>query len=446
MNYNPTGSRIKVNKASSNSTRTSILVLIQMVLAFITIAFLNFGIFTYAMPYVPNFIRWGLFMAWFGLSLIMNKKFVKTFFIQCWPLLLFYFYILFISFFIEEDLDVYLKSISYLIMVYSIFLYYFSGKHRRFQKILSVFLFVDCVFLAINTYIHLQINPMLARYLSTSIEVRERLLGMETFFGVGGYGYFYALVSIILLLGFLFLNYRKRKLLIVLLIFAFTTLLIQASFTIAILYAFILLTLLVILRYTNKYTFVAIALLGLMTILIFQGMVASMFSQLADIDGISYEVSVRFAELAYFFSGNDISGTDLNSRQNLYLQSVNAFANNILTGTVLTNSNTYRAGGHSAWLDLLAQFGLFSIPFFIFLFKAYKYCRNRIPINFRTFFNVYWLYYICLGFTNTLLFANIYTIWFLFLPIVISSFFEISENSAITVQEIEEYKMQRDLR
>jgi hypothetical protein len=75
-----------------------------------------------------------------------------------------------------------------------------------------IFLFLDCVVVVINTYIHLQMNPLIARYLAAGpgTEARERLLGTATFYGVGGYEYFYSLVSIILLLGFLFLNCRKK--------------------------------------------------------------------------------------------------------------------------------------------------------------------------------------------------------------------------------------------
>ena len=431
MIYNSTILKNEYKKAVSNSAGLNILRVIQMALAFIVIAWLNWGTFTYFMPYAPYPIRWGSFLAWFGLALTSNKKFAKTFCIQCWPLLFFYFYILVISLFVEKDLVIYIKRISFLIMVYSIFLYYFDEKYRRFQKFLCVFLLLDCVVVAINTYIHLQLNPMVARYLATGIETRERLLGATAFYGVGSYGYFYSLVSIILLLAFLFLNCRENFFLVLLSIFAFTALLIQASFAVAIIFTFIFLTLLVVIKYTNKHTFIVIALLGVMVLLIFPGTIASIFRQLSNITGIPYLVSGKFNELVTFFSRNDVSGTDLNVRQSLYLQSVDAFVNNILTGTVLTNSNMYSAGSHSAWLDLLANFGLFSIPFFIFLFRAYKYCKIRVPLTFRPFFKVYWLYYICLGFVNTLLFANIFIIWFLFLPLFISSFFEIEKSNAV---------------
>ena len=431
MIYNPTILKNEYKKNVSNSGGLNILRFIQMAIAFIVIAWLNEGVFTYVVPYIPNYIRWGLFLAWFCLALTSNKKFAKIFCIQCWPLLLFYFYMLFISFVIEKDLVLDIKSISFLIMVYSIFLYYFNGTYRRFQKFLCIFLFLDCVVVAINTYLHLQVIPMLSRDLSMESKYIERLYGTVAFHGVGSYGYFYSLVAIILLLGFLFLNYPKKKFLGLLLIFAFTFLVVQAAFTIAILFTFIFLILQVVIRYTNKYIFIVITILGIMIFLIFPGIFTSMFKQLADIEVIPYQVSERFDTLALFFSGNDISGTDVDARLSRYLQSVDVFINNILTGTVLTGSNKYSKGGHSTWFDLLATFGLFSIPFFIFLFKAYKYCIERVPVMFRTFFKVYWLYYVCLGFVNILLFSSIYTIWFLFLPFFISSFFEISEKSAI---------------
>jgi len=341
MIYNPTILENEYKEVSFNNTRLNILRITKMALAFIVIAWLDYGTFTYVMPYVPNYIRWGLFLVWFGLALTSNKNFAKTFFVLSWPLLFFYFYVVFISFFIEKDIKVYIKSISYLIMVYSIFLYYFSERYKKFQKFLCTFLFLDIIVVAINTYLQLQVNPMIARYLSTGIETREKLLGTATFYGVGSYGYFYALVSIILLLGFLFLNYRKKKFLALSLIFAFTSLLIQASFTLAILFTFSFLTLLVVIKYTNKYIFIVITMLGIIILLIFPGTFPSIFGQLANIEGISSEVSVRFDELALFLSGNDISGTDVNARLSRYLQSIDTFVNNVIIGTVAINSNIY---------------------------------------------------------------------------------------------------------
>ena len=408
---------IRFKKTSCTGSRGNLLKFLQMVLALIVIVWMNNGLFAYAVPYIPNFIRYGLYFVWLGLAVVANNIFVKTLIIQAWPLLLFYFYVIFISFFANTSLVFYIKSISYLLMVYTIFLYYFNDKDRRFQKYLCNFLILDCIAVGVNTYLQLQKNPLLTRYLSTGENT-------EFFPGVGSYSYFYPLVSIILLLTFLFLNQPKRKLSLLLAIVAAITLLIQSTFTIAIICVFIFILLMFIMRYSNKYVFVFIAISVIILFLMFQGIFASLFMRLADIQGIPYEVSVRFLEITDIFSGYSISGTDLNSRQGLYLQSVDAFANNILIGTVANNSNLYSAGGHSAWFDLLATFGLFSIPFFMFLYKSYKYCKNKIPAYFLPFVNVYWLYYICLGFINTILFSSIFTIWFLFLPVFINAYFK----------------------
>jgi hypothetical protein len=150
---------------------------------------------------------------------------------------------------------------------------------------------------------------------------------------------------------------------------------------------------------------------------------ASILTLFAEIQVIPYEVSVRLIELSDLFSGYDIFGTDLYSRQSLYLQSLDAFLNHVFIGTLSYDNNIYAAGGHSAWLDLLATFGLCSTPFFIFLYKAYKYCIKGVPVAFRTFVNVYWLYFVSLGFINTLLFTPIFTVWFLFLPVFINECF-----------------------
>jgi len=79
MINNPTILKNEYKETSSNSTVLNILRLIKMTLAFIVIAWLNSGVFTYVVPYIPNYIRWGLFLAWFCLALTSNKKFAKIY-------------------------------------------------------------------------------------------------------------------------------------------------------------------------------------------------------------------------------------------------------------------------------------------------------------------------------------------------------------------------------
>ena len=79
MIYNSTVLKNEYKEELSNSTGLNILRLIQISLAFISITWMNGGAFTYVMPYLPNYLRWGLFLAWFCLALTSNKKFAKIF-------------------------------------------------------------------------------------------------------------------------------------------------------------------------------------------------------------------------------------------------------------------------------------------------------------------------------------------------------------------------------
>lgn len=392
-------------------------------LALFVICWMLSGMFAFVLPYVPNFVRWGIFLVWFTSSVLHRKLFLKTFIRQSWPLLFLYCYILLISLFSEQHyVDVYLKSILYLIMIYSIFLYYFDSKYIKFQKVVVSFIFLDCVVLAINTYVQLQTHPMMARILATTPETMEANFGASVINGVGSYRYFYALVSIILLLGYCFLNFHKRRLLTLFTTIAFCIVLFKASFTIAIVLTFMFLVALITLRYTNKMTFIIVSTVGILLLVLFKTSLVSLFLQLSIADGISNELSTRFTEIAFFLSGDNVSGTDLQTRGQLYKQSVDGFLNNFLFGTSVSNTQRYIAGGHSAWFDSLCYFGLMFILLFIFMFKAYKYVIAKLPVNFKSFVTVYWLYFISVGAINTLFFANIFTTWLLFLPFAINVF------------------------
>jgi hypothetical protein len=217
-------------------SENNILAVIQMAFALLVIAWMNNGFFTYILPYIPNYIRYVSYFLWLVLALVTKKEFIGFLFVEVCPLLLFYFYIIFVYLFTDASLITYIKSITYLIIIYSIFLYYFNGENRRFQKILCGLLILDFIAVGINTHFQLKINPLMARYLATGTDTREMLLGNETFHGIGSYGYFYSLVAIILLLTFLFLNQSKRKFLLFLSIVLSLTLLIQSAFTIAIMF------------------------------------------------------------------------------------------------------------------------------------------------------------------------------------------------------------------
>lgn len=407
-----------------NSKNNAIIESMIGLLAIIVIAWMNNGIFTYTIWFIPNYIRYAIYLTWFSLIIIRNKQYINKFIFKMWPLIFFLFYMLLMSVLTKNNLSGFIKGIIYLIIVYSIFLYYVDLRHKKIQKLLCIFLIFDCVIVGLNTYHQLKKNPMLARLLSTSLETQEELLGSTIYQGVANYGYFYALVSIILLLTYIYISEKRKKIILLPLIFLAIALLFKGAFTFAIIFTFIFLMLIFIKNISNKnkLLFTILLLMFITLFLLLRGVFSQLFIIFSEIGSIPEPVSFRFNEIGYFLKDfNIINNIAIYGRVDRYLQSIEAFLNNPFLGTIYNNSSIYKAGSHSAWLDLLATFGLFAILFFVFLYKAYKYGRKITPVNFRSFYNIYWLYFICLGFVNTLLFASIYTIWFLFLPLFINN-------------------------
>jgi len=412
-------STIKNKCTKDNFIKFNFVKLLHLIFAIVVVAWMNNGIFTYLIPYHSSVYRYLIYAMWFVLAIFLNKNFFKIFMCQTKFLILFIIYIIILSFFVKTDLIIQIKSISYLVIVYSIFIFYINNKNLVYIKYLCYFLIFDWLFLGLNTYAYLQKNPLVARYLSTGTITKKKLLGENNFAGIGSYGYFYSLVSLIIMLTFNFLYKNNKKIAILLLLIMSFIILIKAAFTIAILFSVLFIIIIIIFKYfyINKQIFISSMAIGIISLFLFGPMFSSLCLLVSDINGIPIEVSVRLIELANFLSGENIFKTDLNARFTLYSDSIRVFSDNMLFGAAINPQKIKLIGGHSAWFDLLGTFGLPSLLFFFFLFDAYKYCRKKIHHSYQLLVKLYWFYFICLGFVNTLLFAPIYTVWFLFLPL-----------------------------
>ncbi|QEL88546.1 hypothetical protein [Bacillus mycoides] len=389
---------------------------VHIFLALFVVSWMNSGIFSYVSPYVPGIMRWFIFIVWFGFALLSSKKYTRLLFNHIWPLLILCIYITILSMCTSQpNLDIYLRGIQYLMVVYSIFLYYFRRSYLKTQKLLILYLIVETVYLTCNTYLKVQDNPLLPRMLAAGNEVMP---------GVGSYGFFYGLVPVILLFTYLFLNFNKNKIFhLIALVFLFV-ILVKAAFTIAILFTIALSFLIIAIKFTKGNPYWITFIFILIAIFVFDGGLTWILYQLVSLN-LPDVVQHRLYEMLDLLSGTGLSaGSDLGSRKELYSMSIDAFLNNIVTGTSFSSTVGYKIGGHSSWLDLLALLGLASMLLVVFLFKSYRYCKINLPKSFRAFVNIYWLYFICLGFINTLMFANIFTIWFLFIPIFIRRFYD----------------------
>lgn len=404
-----------------NKPKTKLIKYLHMFIALLLLTWLNNGLFTYFTLNIPFYLKISTYIFWFTVVIIENKNFFKVFVFQTKYLLFFILYLLIVMFFKKTTLLThYIQSMGYLIIIYSLFLNYYNFNYIKFQKVICLFLMSDIIIVGTRTYLMLQRDPLLARYLSTATDSEGIVSRISSYPAVGSYGYFYSLVAIILLLTFMFLNRPQKKVYVFIALVVSILLLIRGTFTISILLAFIFMVLLIIIKYTNKYSKIIYICAFFLFIMLFECFGASLIGWIANMDGLPEVVSVRFQELSDFLSGNSNSSLDLNLRLKFYIQSIQMFYDNIIWGNIMNNNGLSSVGAHSAWLDLLASFGFVSLLFFMFLYDSYIYLKKRIIKDYLVFLKIYWLYFFCLGLINTLLFPNIFIAWFLLLPMFLN--------------------------
>jgi len=398
-------------------SKKTLLKIIHLFLAISVLIWLNAGIYTYLTEYIPNALKLLVFGIWLFIA-CLKKGYLKSIILKTWTLIFFYSLIILYNCFNQNDtMQILMKNIQYIIIIFSIFLYYFDIKYLKYQKIIIAILALDIIYVGLNTTINLSVNPQLARILSSTPEIQEQLLGMSSIKGIGNYGYFYGLVMVVLILFYKLIYDNKYRFFNGSLCLLSIILIIQAQFTIAILFVFLFVILLLFSKILHSKARIIASILTFFAFVMIYSFLPNILISISNLNGLPSEVSIRFKELANLSLGMEMGGTDLGLRFQLYTQSINAFCSNIITGSVLGIENV---GGHSTWLDMLGLYGLFSVMFFTFFIKVFKYMRMQFRGANRMFINKVWLYYAFLGIVNTTLFANIFIILFIFLPFSIS--------------------------
>lgn len=395
---------------------------IHLFLAIFVIVWLNAGVFMIISSYIPNTVKLVTFSVWFLLA-CLKKGYLNSFFLKIWPLLVFYILIIAYNLLAPEiSLQLMIKSIQYLMIIFSIYLYYSDTRKIIYKKITLVILFIDISFVGINTAFLLKNNPQLARILSSTPAMQEQLLGYNNFKAVANYGYFYGLVMIILLFFFRFTFVKKKKIFYGIMLLLSLYLLIQAQFTIAIIFTFLFILLIYLSKIFKGRTKVVILPIILIAFALSYLFLPNLIILISNLKIVPSEIAIRLKELSYISSNMEMGGTDVGSRFELYSKSLSAFGNNIFMGSFLNSS---KVGGHSTWLDVLGLYGIFALLFFGFFYKIYSYMKTQYSNMNRTFINFIWLYFVFLGLVNTTLFSNIFIVLLIIIPYSIS----ILENS-----------------
>lgn len=320
---------------------------------------------------------------------------------------------------------------AYIQIIIPIFMYEFYSIYltKKGQKILILIILGIYIYFAIKTILYLNINPMAAREM-VSIGISDSVM-----IG-GGFSLAYGFSILIPILVYLLINYSKfalkiylsklnARIILILIIALFLVVIFKSMFAISFLIA--LFGSVYVLFQMNKakkakkfMLVIATVLIGFVIITVFQ-LSSFLNSYLGSINTV---ISRKLMIVLNLFDYSNIEDTgSMGVRFELFMQSINIWLKNFFFGIASENNFsktrmvTAGLGNHSEWLDLLAQYGLFSIFLMIYLFKSKKSYQNNQG------FKMAFILFIILGFLNPINSFNIHFVVFFYVPLLDDYFF-----------------------
>lgn len=292
-----------------------------------------------------------------------------------------------------------------------VMVFYNVRKNGKIKKIFFYLLSIMIAFVILKTLVELINTPGISRVLAHA-EVDGKSTDNFRLRNIGGFGHAYGMVFVLITIG---LYYRKiitgkTKLFAFFVVVLGIWYIYLAEYFLALILTIVGLMFCCLIGIKNR---------GLKVILIFLYLVSLLFlpSILSFLSGITEgTVSNKFMEMSQSISLGTVSGSSSTARENVYLQSLEAFFSSPIWGVSGSSIMYSSIGGHSTILDFLGQTG--AIGFF-----AYVVFLNFIVkvINNKTFaYKFVFAFYIVLSILNpTMSFYEISAFIFLYVPLFI---------------------------
>lgn len=272
------------------------------------------------------------------------------------------------------------------------------------KKWLLIVITVALSYVLINTMVELSVNESATRNWAEFDEQSEK--------NVGTYSYVYAVPILFASLPYLFVQMRNSflKFLIVGIgIFLFSFLLL-AQYTLALLIAIIGLVLQISFNIKSNKTKI---ILWLCCILVFLALPTILDYLATHVP--SEQMAIRLQEIASFFGKGDASGYNLNGRLKLYGETLKAFLRSPIIG-----NRSLGFDGHSTFLSVLADVGIFGGIPFLYLYFASRKKINKNLGNSNKIFTPVFISLMLMGLTNPIhsAFQLSFVVWFV-VPLII---------------------------
>jgi len=374
--------------------------------------------------FAPLFVLWVLFAAISNIR-AFNRSFVtpniKSYSVYIWLLTYFIFYIT--GYMQGADVG---RLLNYMRLGFSMLLfnYYLEANDLKAVKKLTIFSLVFIVLTCITTLRGLALDPMAARVLATGRE--ELMQGLEGL-AIGSFGFVYGLVfAAVAILGSIKAGtLEKHKIIFTALIALFVYTIFSAAFMMALL----LLAVSVVLLLLNikKTSYLIIAAFGILVLfIVFSSTISDFLNFLGNT--VQHEsLSMRFYELAIMASEFSVDGTvNAEGRWGFLALSIGSFLSSPFLGVGGSygfGASLHGIGGHSAFFDELAKYGILGSGFlFVALYSNAQFVYRRLKSGKqRMVYYCSMTAFFLLGFINTMLFVPIFFMAYFVVPGIIYS-------------------------
>lgn len=390
----------------------------RLTLAVPVVLWLNVGTATATIEQLPTATFWLAFAFWMVLAALDHRPFLGNFLSLAWPIIgILVLLAIIFAFSGDQGLLAYIYGFAYALLVLGLTAFYRADQFRKERLVLLLVIGGDLLVVGIRTASRLAVDPDVARYMATTEENRVEVYGEQSFAGLGGYGYTYALTAIVIAAVVLALGaHGRRRLSLVILAVVLFGYVAFTGFTLALLLAAafiaVAIAIYVIRKVDRK---LVLPVLGV-TALIGVYVAPAPLAYLASSDLFSAAVRMRLIELSNFLQGDLEQTLDLSTRVHFYGESVESFLGSPIFGSLPDAVPTAGLGLHSSWLDLLGLLGLFWILVPIMFWRTLRSLTSGVDGPRNAALRTVWFYFAALGVVNTLLFANIFLMWLFFIP------------------------------
>jgi hypothetical protein len=279
------------------------------------------------------------------------------------------------------------------IFIWSALANYFKKKQKYYFKIIRLILVFTFITVVISFFWSLLL-PNLVR--ETVSEDHQDLLIAYSKLGLMSYGFAHALPLLLPFIIFMAKNESKKmKILLFFAVLLSLALLFQASITTSFFLGIVISIVAFFLNVKNTRQFVKIVILGFIVIVFVGKTIAIASLEFIQPYSVGAVMDSKVEDLLISIKHGELVGQEVEVRAEHQELSLNSFINNFLLGC----QDKDQTGGHSFFVDYLAQYGLIGFsPFLFFIYLHLKVFILKTDIRVRPYFILSVCYFVVISF------------------------------------------------